>query len=141
VAPDRVGEAPLLPRGEGRKSDGHGEAEAPGIEPHLELSREPPRENEPALDPGLPPPQDLPDRQGGESVLLVEGRDDAGLVHGARGLSRRVGLEEAGLERDGASGLEDDGDLSAALRAPAGQALESVDDLEGAVLPLGHAQG
>lgn len=93
VAPDGVGEAPLLPRREGGKSDRHGEAEAAGVEPHLELRREPPREDEPALDPGLPPPQELPDRQGGESIFSVEGRDDAGLVHGARGLSGGVGLE------------------------------------------------
>lgn len=140
VAPDGVRKAPLFPRREGRKGDRHGEAEAPGIEPHLELRREPALEDEPAIDPGLPPAQELPDRQRGKSVLLVEGRDDAGLVHGARGPSGGVRLQQAGLERDAACGLQDDGDLPAALRAPAGQALESIEDLEVAVLPPGHAE-
>jgi len=136
-----VGQTLLLGVTEGREAHCHGEGEAPRIEPLAQLRREAASQEEPAFDPGLLSGEKLRDRRRREPVLLGKRRDHPDLVHGTRGLLGRVGLEEAGLARDAGDGLEDHGDLPQAFGPPPGQALESVEDLEGAVLRRRHAQG
>jgi hypothetical protein len=141
VAADDLCKTPLLPVAEGAERHGHREGERSAIEAHLELRRQPPPEGEPPLDPGLLPPEEFPDRRGREPVRPRERLHDARLVHGARGLLGRVGLQKAHLARHAAHRLDDDRHLAASLRAPAGQALEAVEDFQGAILLLGDAQG
>jgi hypothetical protein len=136
-----VGQALLLGVTEGREAHRHGEGEAPGVEPFAQLRREAASQEEPALDPGLLSSEEFRDRRGREPVLVRKRRDHPGFVHGTGGLSGRVGLEESGLASDAGDGLEDHGDLPQAFGPPPGQALESVEDLEGAVLRRRHAQG
>jgi hypothetical protein len=135
-----IGQARLLGVTEGREVHRHGEGEAPGIEPLAQIAREAACQEEPALDPGLLSSEELRDRRGRESVLVGERSDHPDLVHGTQGLSGRVGLEESGLSSDAGDGLEDHGDLPQAFGPPPGQALESVEDLQGAVLRRRHAE-
>jgi hypothetical protein len=137
----RVGQTLLLGVTEGREVQRHGDGEAPRIEAFAQLRREAAGQEEPALDPGLLSGEELRDRRGRESVLIRERSDHTDFVHGAGGLAGRVGLEESGLASDAGDGLEDHGDLPQAFGLPPGQAFESVEDLEGAVLRRRHAQG
>lgn len=75
------------------------------------------------------------------SVLVDQRRDDAPLVERTRRPPRRVGLEheELGLERARCV-LDDDGDLVDALRAPALQPLEPIDQLVRPVVACEHAE-
>ena len=141
VAPADLGELHLLALPEGAKGQRHRQGELPSIEPHLELRREPPGEGEPPLDPGFLAHEQLPDGCDRQSILLHERFHHPGLVHGACGFLGSVRLEQASFAPHGADGLQDDGDLRPGLRAPASQAFEAVEDLEGAVLTLGHTQG
>ncbi len=136
-----VGQALLLRVTEGREAHRHGEGEAPRIEALTQLRRETAGQEEPALDPGLLSSEEFRDRRGRESVLVGKRRDHPDFVHGTRCLAGRVGLEDSGLASDAGDGLEDHGDLPQAFGPPPGQALESVEDLEGAVLRRRHAQG
>jgi len=136
-----VGQALLLGVTKGREVQCHGEGEAPRIEALAQLRREAASQEEPAFDPGLLSGEELRDGRGREPVLFGKRRDHPDLVHGTQGLSGRVGLEESGLSSDAGDGLEDHGDLPQAFGPPPGQALESVEDLEGAVLRRRHAQG
>jgi len=138
---DALGQTLLLGVTEGRKAHRHGEGEAPSIETLAQLAREAASQEEPALDPGLLSLEELRDRRGRESVLVGERSDHPDLVHGARGLAGRVGLEESGLASDADDGLEDHGDLLHAFGTPPGQALEAGEDLESAVIRRRHAQG
>jgi len=141
MPPYGVGQALLLGVTEGREAQRHGEGEAPRIEAFAQLRREAASQEEPTFDPGLLSGEELRDCRRREPVLLGKRRDHPDLVHGTRGLSGRVGLEETGFASDAGDGLEDHGDLPQAFGPPPGQALESVEDLEGAVLRRRHAQG
>jgi hypothetical protein len=141
MAADGVGQAPLLRRTEGAEGQGHGEGEAPGVQPRAELGREAASQKEPALHPGLPSSQELRDRRGRQSVLLGQRRDHPGLVHGAYGLSGRVGLEDSSFPHDARDRLEDHGDLPSTFGPPLGHAFESVEDLEASLLGWGDAKG
>jgi len=108
------------------------EREPAPIEPRGQVGRQPAREREPPLDPQRPAPQELGDGGLGHLVILVQRGDDPGLVHGAGGLGGRVGVQEACLHGGGAlDGLDDGRNFRQTVRAPAGQALEAVEDLEG----------
>ena len=141
MPPYGVGQALLLGVTEGREAHRHGEGEAPRIEALTQLRREAASQEEPALDPGLLSGEELRDGRRREPVLLGKRRDHPDLVHGTQGLSGRVGLEESGLPSDAGDGLEDHRDLFQAFGPPPSQTLESVEDLEGAVLRRRHAQG
>jgi hypothetical protein len=138
---DGVGQTLLLGVTEGREVQRHGEGEAPRIEALTQLAREAASQEEPAIDPGLLSGEELRDGRRREPVLIGERSDHPDLVHGTQGLLGRVGLEESGLASDAGDGLEDHGDHPQAFGPPPGQALESVEDLEGAVLRRRHAQG
>ena len=138
---DGVCQALLLRRTEGGEAQRHGEGKAPGIEPRPQIRRETAGQDEPALDPGLLSGEEFRGRCGRESVLVGQRRHHPGLVHRTQGLVGRVGLEESGLPSDAGDGLEDHGDLPSAFGAPLGQAFESVEDLEGAVLRCRYPQG
>lgn len=93
-------------------------------------------------DPGLAAAEQAGDGGEGEAVVAHERVDDARLVHGAEGAGRRVGAQEQGLALERRAGpLDDDGDCGGACLGPARQALEAVDDLEGAVLARDDAEG
>jgi hypothetical protein len=94
-----------------------------------------------AGDPGLAAPEQASDRGDGQPVVADERIDDARLVHGAEGPGRCVRAQQERLALgDGGGLLEDGGDLLHAGGAPAGQALQAVDDLEGAVVLRDDAQ-
>jgi len=76
-----------------------------------------------------------------QPVVCEQRMDDESLLHGGHGARRRVGSHKGGLELRTARGLLDHRRHPAgALSGPALQALEAVDDLEGAVLERYHAQ-
>jgi hypothetical protein len=78
-----------------------------------------------------------------EVIVIREGADYARLVHRARGALGGVGLQQSGFADDPGAGVlfHDHGDVRAALAAPAGQALEPIEDLVGAVPDRRHPQG
>ena len=64
-------------------------------------------------------------------IVVREGADHARLVHRAHGALGGVGRQQAGSADDPGAGVlfHDHGDVRAALAAPAGQALEPIEDL------------
>lgn len=140
VSGSSVPEPKLQAAFEGAQSARHREPEDPQIQEILELKLELPHEEESPGNPGLLASEDLPHRRGCEAVLVHERCDDARLVHGAQCPPRRVGAEEARLERGSGGRLHDDRDLRAALLLPALEALEAVDDLVRSALELGDPQ-
>jgi hypothetical protein len=141
VLVDDVAEPLLLGAAEGTKRQGHREREPSPVKPRREIRAQPPREREPALDPERFSPESLGDGGFGELILVAQGGDDAGFVHRAGGFRGSVGVEKSSLHRrEGLDRLDDDGDFGAPLRAPEGQSLEAVEDLEGAVPRGGDAK-
>ena len=140
MAADGVGQAHLVGAREGGDGESGGEGEAAGIESDRQLGDEAAGQRQAAPDPGLLAAEELGDGGQGEAVLVGERIDDAGLVHGAEGLPGRVGREETRLGGRAGDVLDDNGDLAEPLAGPAGQALEAVEDLEGAVGGEGDAQ-
>jgi len=70
-----------------------------------------------------------------EPVLIDERADHLAFVEGGHGARRSVGLQQEPLVlRRRSRALEDDGHGARALLAPAAQALEAVEDFEGAVV-------
>jgi hypothetical protein len=140
MAADGVGETELLGTGKGGEGKGRGEGEAAGVEADAQLGGEAAGQRQAPLDPGLLAAEELGDG-GGRETLLFKRKHDAGLIHGAEGLGGRVGGEETRLGGGAGDVLDDDGDLAESLAGPVGQALEAVEDLEGAVGGAGDAQG
>lgn len=140
VTADGVGQAKLVGAGEGGDGEGGGEGEAAGIEADGQLGDEAAGEREAPTDPGLLAAEELGDGGQGEAVLVGKRGGDAGLVHGAEGLAGGVGGEEARLGGGAGDGFDDDGNCREPVSNPAGQALEAVEDLEGAVGGGGDAQ-
>lgn len=139
MPPYGVGQTLLLGGIEGREVQRHGQGEAPRVEALTQLRREAASQEEPTFHPGLLSLEELRDCRRREPVILGKRRDHPDLVHGTGGLAGTVGLEESGLASDAGDGLEDHRDLPQAFGPPPGQALESVEDLEGAVLRRRHA--
>jgi hypothetical protein len=98
VAFDGLGEPSLLRGGEDRQSTRHREGQSAAIDARVQIRREAAREREAAVDPGGPLAQEFGDRGHGELVVHERGHD-AGLVNGAGGLGRSVGLEKPRLHR------------------------------------------
>jgi hypothetical protein len=143
VAHDRLGEPLLLAAGHARQGGGGGGREAAVIEMRDHLGGEPPAEGQAPLHPGAPAPRGLGDLRGGQAIVVREGADDARLVHRAHGAPGRVGLEQSDLADDTVEGVlfHDHGDVGVPLAAPAGQPLEPIEDLIGAVPGRRHPQG
>lgn len=133
VSFDGLGQAPLLGGGERAQGIRDGGGERPGVDARGHLGRESPGEGQAAFGPARAVAEEPGDRRGREAVLVREGAYDPRLVHGPDGLSRRVGGQEERLGRWTRGVLFEDRDVGPAFRTPPGQALEAVDDLEGAV--------
>jgi len=140
VSADRLRQSHLRLASEIRQRQGDRQGEPPCVEPEAELRGEPARELEPARDPALLLPQEFPDGLEAEPIVVDERGDDAGLVHGTCGLSRRVGGEDPCLHGDARDRLEDDRNLTLAFGTPAKEAFEAVEDLEEALPDPGDAQ-
>lgn len=139
VALDGLGEPALLRGGEDRQGTRQREGQSAAIDARAQIRREAAREREAAIDPGGLLSQEFGDRGHGEPVVHERGHD-AGFVHGAGGLGRRVGLEKPRLHRRAFGRLDDDGHFGTAFPSPQGQTLEAVEDLAGAVAGPGDAQ-
>ena len=143
VAHDGLGQLFLLAAGPAGQGEGGGGREAAVIDMRGHVGGQPPAQGQAPLYPGPPVPADLDDLRGGQVIIGHQGVDDAGFVHRARGTPRGVGLEQPrfGDDRRRGVGFHDRRDVGVALAAPAGQALEAVEDLVGAVRGRGHPQG
>jgi hypothetical protein len=137
---DGVGEASLIARSEGAEGVGGARREPPGIEARGEFGSELAGEGEPALGPTEAVAEELADGEGRQPVLVGQGTDYAGLIHGAHGAARGVGLKHARLGAHAGGVLDDDGNAGAPLRLPGGEALVAVEDLELAVPGRGHTK-
>jgi len=130
---DGVGEAALLGGAEGAESDRGARGQASGVEARGRFGRELGAEDEATLHPAASMAEELAERVGRKLVLVYQRAGDARFVHGAGGLARGVGFEDAGLDGDAGGVLDDDRDVGKALGGPGVEALEAVEDLEGAV--------
>jgi hypothetical protein len=107
-----------------------------------ELGGEPTAEDQASVHPASPAAEELRDLRGRELIVVGERADHAGLVHRAHGAPGRVGLEQSGLAHDpGAGVFHDHGNVGVPLVAPAGQTLEAIEDLVGAIPSRRHPQG
>lgn len=140
VAHDALGQPLLLPgreAGQGVRSRGR---EAPGVEVARGLGGEPLAEGQAPVHPGAPAAEHLGDLRGREVIGGGEGVHHTRLVHRAHSALGRVGLEQPGLAQHAGEriGFHDHGDVGVALAAPAGQPLEPIEDLVGAVANRRH---
>lgn len=143
VAPDALGQALLLGVGKRRQGIGSRGREPTLVEVSSQLGGEPTTKSQAPVHPGSPPAEQLGDLSGRELIVVRERADHTRLVHRAHGAPGRVGLEQSGLAHDTGAGvlLHDHGDVGVSLAAPAGQALEAIEDLVGAVTGRSHTQG
>ena len=142
VAHDALGQTRLLAGWEAGQGARGGGREPPLVEMATEFGGEPTAERQAPVDPASPAAEQLGDLGGRELIVVGERADDTRLVHRAHGAPGRVGLEQSGLAHDpGAGVFHDHGDVGVPLAAPAGQALEAIEDLVGAVGAGSHAQG
>jgi hypothetical protein len=140
VPADRVGQRKLISFGDGGEGQGDRERQRPAIEALGQIGGEPARQEETAFDPAGLVAEELADGGKGQAVFIDERGDDAGLVHGAGGLGRRIGGEEAGLERGARNGFDHDVELAAPFRvAGMHEALEAVDHFERPIRQGGDA--
>jgi hypothetical protein len=140
MARDGVGELLLLAGRKCAQGEGHGESDATLIEGQGERRGELLRKDESALHEGPLAVEELRDGRGRQAVFLIQRGDDPCLVHGARRPPRRVGLEEAGLAGGPRDLLHHDRDLEEPFGLPLREALEAVEDGEGAVGLEGRSQ-
>lgn len=136
---DRLGQACLLGFREGRKLQRDGEGEPACVQASAELGSKAAGQRQPPLDPERLSAQDLGDSGRGERVLLNKAPHDAGLVHGAEGLARAVGLQELGFLEDGRGLFDDHGHLGSPVPSPLGQAFKAVEDFVGILVEASHA--
>jgi hypothetical protein len=141
VARDGLGQARLLPTRQRRQGGGRGGGEPPVIDAPGQLRGEPAAEGQAPLHPAPAAAQELGDPGERQVVVVGQGADHAGLVHGTQRAPRGVGLEQAGLAHDAGGVLDDHRHVGVAVAGPARQALEAVEDLVGPVADRGDAQG
>ena len=140
VARDGVGEARLVAAWQGRQGRGGGGGEPPVVDRPGQIRREPAAQGQAAVHPAPAAADQLGDLAGRQAVVVGQRADHARLVHGTQGPPRGVGLEQAGLAHDAAGVLDDHGHVRGAVTGPAGETLEPVQHLVGAVADRGHAQ-
>ncbi len=143
VAHDALGQPFLLgvrQRGQGR---GGGGREAPVVEMSGQLGGEPTAEGQASVHPPAPTAEELGDLGGRELIVDGEGMHYPRLVHRAHGTPGGVGLEQSGLAHHGRAGvgLHDHGHVGVPRVAPAGQPLEAIEDLVGAIAHGRHPHG
>lgn len=142
VAHDALGQPLLFAEGETGQGARGGGREPPLVEMATEFGGEPTAERQAPVDPASPAAEQRGDLRGRELIVVGERADDTRLVHRAHGAPGRVGLEQSGLAHDpGAGVFHDHGDVGVPLAAPAGQPLEAIEDLVGAVTGRRHPQG
>jgi len=143
VAHDRLRQARLLPARQAGQGVRGGGREAPGVEVARALGDQTLAEGQAPVHPPTPVAEQLGDLRRRELIVGGQGVDDPGLVHRAHGALGRVGLEQPGLAHHAGErvGFHDHGDVGVALATPAGQPLEAIDDLVGAVADRRHAHG
>lgn len=141
VALHRGGHSLLVLWTERAERMGQRHAERPLVELSLQRLAEPLCQGEPREDPAALPAAGLRDGGRAEPVLVTKGEDYPRLVHRRERARGPVGLEQRdALLRLAARLLDEDGHTLETHMAPACEALEAVDDLEGAVLGGHHAQ-
>ena len=124
----------LIVLGEGTQGIGARGAEGALVGFGLRFGREPCGQGITAYGPGLATAEEP--RGGGEAqaVLVDEGMDDTGFIHRRGGTRGSIGAQEQELELRDSTGMFDHGGHELVpLVAPALEALEAIDDLEGAV--------
>jgi hypothetical protein len=135
MAHDALGQPFLLGVSKRRQRRRRGGREPTIVEVTSEFRGQPMAEGQAPVDPPSPVPEELGDLGGRELIVGGEGADHARLVHRAHGALRGVGLEHAGLAHDASNSvfLNDHRDVGVPLAAPAGQTLEAIEHLVGAV--------
>ena len=141
VACEGVGQARLLAARKRRHGEGRGGREAAGIDLRGHVGSEPAAEGQAPVHPAPAAAEQLGDLGGREVIVVGQRADHAGLVHGAQGPPRGVGVEQASLADDAGGVFHDHGHVGVAVAGPAGEAFEAVEHLVGAVPRRGHAQG
>jgi hypothetical protein len=143
VAHDGLRQARLFPARQAGQGVRGGGRQAPGVEVARGLGAEPLAERHAPVHPPAATAEQLGDLRGGELIVGGEGVHHAGLVHRAHGALGRVGLEQPGLAHHTGErvGFHDHRDMRGALAAPAGQPLEAIEHLVGAVADRRHAHG
>jgi hypothetical protein len=141
VAHDTLSQAGLLRGGQAGQGVRGGGREPPGIEVARALGGQAVAERRAPVHPPAPATEQLGDLRGRQVIVGDEGVHDAGLVHRADGALGRVGLEEPSLAHDAGErvAFHDHGDVGVALATPAGQSLEPIEHLVGAVADRRHA--
>ena len=129
--------------GQARQGVRGGGRQPPRIEVARGLGAEPLAERQAPIHPPAPATEQLGDLRGREVIVGGEGVDHASFVHRAHGALGRVRLEQPGLADHAAERIDfhDHGDVGGALAAPAGQPLEAIEDLVGAVADRRRAHG
>jgi hypothetical protein len=120
---------------------GGGRREPPGVDLPGHVRGEATAEGQAAIDPAPAAAEELGDLGGREVIVVGQRADHTGLVHGAQGPSRGVGVEQARLADDAGSVFDHHGHVGVAVAGPAGEAFEAVEHLVRAVPRRGHAQG
>jgi hypothetical protein len=141
MAREGIGHARLLPAREHGHGGGRGGREAAGIDLRDHVRGEPAAEGQASVHPAPAAAEQLGDLGGREVIVVGERADHAGLIHGAQGPPRGVRLEQPGLADDAGGVFHDHRHMGVAGAGPAGEALEAVEHLIGAVPRRGHAQG
>jgi hypothetical protein len=102
MARQGVGQTRLLAARQRRHGEGRGGGEAAGIDLRGHVGREPTAEDQAPVYPAPAAAEQLGDLGGREVIVVSQRADHAGLVHGAQGPPRRVGLKQPGLDHDAA---------------------------------------
>ena len=135
MAECRVQQSLLVLVGQGTEGVGERGTDASFVESVLGGGSESGGKGVAASDPGLAASEQASGRGEGEAVVADERVDDARLVHRREGARWSVGAQHQRLALEGGQRvLDDHGDVSRARGGPASQPLETIDDLEGAVL-------
>lgn len=140
MARDGVGQARLVAAREGRQGRGRGGGQPPGIDVPGHGRREPAAERQAAVHPAPTAAEQLGDLGGRHVVVVGQRAHHASLVHGTEGPAWGVGVEQARLAHHAGGVFDHRGHVGVAVAGPAGETLEPVQHLVGAVADRGHAQ-
>ena len=141
MADHDIEQCPLGIVAEGARGIGKGQSDPPFIELHLGGTTQAGREGVTPHGPRLATAEQTGDGGERETVVADERIDHPRLVHGREGPRWRVGAQQQGLALGrGSSVFDDGGDLGRTRADPAGESLETVDDLEGPVVLRNDSQ-
>jgi hypothetical protein len=140
VTDDGVGHARLVTAGQRRQGGGRGRRQPPGVDVPDHVGGQPAAEGQAPVHPAPAAAEQLGDLGGREMIVVGQRADHAGLVHGAQGPPRGVGLEQARLADDADGVFHDHGHVGVAVADPVGEAFEAVEHLVGALTGRCDAQ-